>query len=137
MSPSWPGIASAFPDEIYTAPESGARKTYPNLVHYNSLPKGGHLAAEQPQLLAAELRATFSFQGRVPVLGMVATDFIFNPRCPRGANKRSQNCEMYQITSCATRHGAYIPRRKTWVVFSRSIQDHPKVLPGLPGNPFY
>ncbi|WP_432444988.1 hypothetical protein [Rhizobium leguminosarum] len=26
---------------------------------------------------------------------MVTTDFIFNPRCSQGANKRSQNCEMY------------------------------------------
>jgi hypothetical protein len=37
----------------------------------------------------------FSFRGRVPALGMVTTDFIFNPRCSQGANKRSQNCEMY------------------------------------------
>ncbi|MEF0941385.1 epoxide hydrolase family protein [Rhizobium sp. BR 362] len=51
---------SAFPDEIYTAPESWARKAYSHLVHYNRLPKGGHFAAwEQPQLLTAELRATF------------------------------------------------------------------------------
>ncbi|MBB3397426.1 pimeloyl-ACP methyl ester carboxylesterase [Rhizobium sp. BK060] len=49
---------SAFPDEIYTAPESWTRKAYPNLVHYNRLPKGGHFAAwEQP--LTEELRATF------------------------------------------------------------------------------
>ncbi|MGV1760904.1 epoxide hydrolase family protein [Rhizobium sp. A22-96] len=51
---------SAFPDEIYTAPESWTRKAYTNLIHYNRLPKGGHFAAwEQPQLLAEELRATF------------------------------------------------------------------------------
>jgi pimeloyl-ACP methyl ester carboxylesterase len=51
---------SAFPDEIYTAPESWARQAYPNLVHYNRLPKGGHFAAwEQPHALTAELRATF------------------------------------------------------------------------------
>jgi pimeloyl-ACP methyl ester carboxylesterase len=51
---------SAFPDEIYTAPESWTRKAYPNLIHYNRLPKGGHFAAwEQPQLLSEELRATF------------------------------------------------------------------------------
>ncbi|EJL57851.1 putative hydrolase or acyltransferase of alpha/beta superfamily [Rhizobium sp. CF122] len=51
---------SAFPDEIYTAPESWTRKAYPNLVHYNRLPKGGHFAAwEQPRLLTEELRATF------------------------------------------------------------------------------
>ncbi|MFA1621332.1 epoxide hydrolase family protein [Rhizobium mongolense] len=51
---------SAFPDEIYTAPESWARKAYPKLIHYNRLPKGGHFAAwEQPQALTEELRATF------------------------------------------------------------------------------
>ncbi len=51
---------SAFPDEIYTAPESWTRKAYPNLVHYNRLPKGGHFAAwEQPKYFTEELRATF------------------------------------------------------------------------------
>ncbi|MBB4576551.1 pimeloyl-ACP methyl ester carboxylesterase [Rhizobium lentis] len=51
---------SAFPDEIYTAPESWARKAYPKLIHYKRLSKGGHFAAwEQPQVLAEELRGTF------------------------------------------------------------------------------
>jgi pimeloyl-ACP methyl ester carboxylesterase len=51
---------SAYPDEIYTAPESWARRAYPNLVHYNRLPKGGHFAAwEQPGFFTEELRATF------------------------------------------------------------------------------
>jgi pimeloyl-ACP methyl ester carboxylesterase len=39
---------------------SHATAAYPNLIHYNRLPKGGHFAAwEQPQLLSAELRETF------------------------------------------------------------------------------
>ena len=51
---------SAYPDEIYTAPESWARKAYPKLIHYNRLPKGGHFAAwEQPRFFSEELRATF------------------------------------------------------------------------------
>jgi len=51
---------SAYPDEIYTAPESWARRAYPKLVHYNRLPKGGHFAAwEQPRSFTQELRATF------------------------------------------------------------------------------
>jgi pimeloyl-ACP methyl ester carboxylesterase len=51
---------SVFPDEIYSAPRSWAEAAYPNLIHYNRLPKGGHFAAwEQPQLLSAELRDTF------------------------------------------------------------------------------
>ena len=52
--------ASAFPDELYQAPRSWAEQAYPNLIHYNKLPKGGHFAAwEQPKLLSEELRAGF------------------------------------------------------------------------------
>ena len=55
-----PTGVSVFPDEIYSAPRSWAEAAYPNLIHFNRLPKGGHFAAwEQPQLLSAELRATF------------------------------------------------------------------------------
>jgi pimeloyl-ACP methyl ester carboxylesterase len=51
---------SVFPDELYSAPRSWAEKAYPNLIHYNRLPKGGHFAAwEQPQFLSEEIRATF------------------------------------------------------------------------------
>ena len=50
---------SAFPDEIYAAPRRWAEQAYPNLIHYNRLPKGGHFAAwEQPELFCDELRAT-------------------------------------------------------------------------------
>lgn len=55
-----PVAVSAFPDEIYQAPRSWAEKAYPKLIHYNRPPKGGHFAAwEQPELLTAELRASF------------------------------------------------------------------------------
>jgi pimeloyl-ACP methyl ester carboxylesterase len=51
---------SAYPDEIYTAPRSWAEKAYPKLIHYGSLPKGGHFAAwEQPDAFTRELRETF------------------------------------------------------------------------------
>ncbi|EPE97577.1 epoxide hydrolase family protein [Rhizobium grahamii] len=51
---------SAFPDEIYQAPQSWAEKAYPKLIFYNRPPKGGHFAAwEQPMLLTADLRAAF------------------------------------------------------------------------------
>jgi pimeloyl-ACP methyl ester carboxylesterase len=53
-----PVAVSAFPDEIYTAPRSWAEKAYPKLIHYNTLPKGGHFAAwEQPQFYSEEVRA--------------------------------------------------------------------------------
>jgi pimeloyl-ACP methyl ester carboxylesterase len=55
-----PVAVSAFPDEIYQAPQSWAEKAYPKLIHYNRLPKGGHFAAwEQPALFTAEMRASF------------------------------------------------------------------------------
>ncbi|MGW5660973.1 epoxide hydrolase family protein [Streptomyces sp. NPDC003758] len=53
-----PVAVSVFPDEMYQAPKSWAEQAYPNLVHYNRLPKGGHFAAwEQPKLLVEEIRA--------------------------------------------------------------------------------
>jgi hypothetical protein len=52
-----PVAVSVFPDELYQAPESWARKAYPNLIHYNRLDQGGHFAAwEQPELLVNEVR---------------------------------------------------------------------------------
>lgn len=55
-----PIALSAFPDELYQAPRSWAEQTYPKLIHYNRLPKGGHFAAfEQPELLVDELRTAF------------------------------------------------------------------------------
>ncbi len=55
-----PVAVSAFPDEIYQAPQSWAEKAYPKLIHYNRLPKGGHFAAwEQPEAFTDELRTAF------------------------------------------------------------------------------
>src|SRR5215203_4593739 len=55
-----PTAISVFPDEIYAAPRSWAERAYPNLIHYNTLERGGHFAAwEQPQLFSDELRAAF------------------------------------------------------------------------------
>jgi pimeloyl-ACP methyl ester carboxylesterase len=55
-----PAAVSVFPDEIYAAPRSWTEQAYPNLIHYNRLPKGGHFAAwEQPQLFSEEVRAGF------------------------------------------------------------------------------
>ncbi|MFI1471103.1 epoxide hydrolase family protein [Streptomyces wuyuanensis] len=52
-----PVAVSVFPDELYQAPLSWAKQAYPNLVHYNRLPKGGHFAAwEQPELFVREVR---------------------------------------------------------------------------------
>ncbi|MFE2581964.1 hypothetical protein [Streptomyces sp. NPDC059378] len=57
---SLPTAVSVFPDELYQAPRSWAEQAYPNLIHYNQLPKGGHFAAwEQPELFVGELRTGF------------------------------------------------------------------------------
>src|SRR6516225_1445030 len=42
---SIPVAVSVFPDELYPAPRSWTEKAYPNLIHFNKLPKGGHFAA--------------------------------------------------------------------------------------------
>lgn len=55
-----PVAVTAFPDEIYTAPQSWAEKAYPKLIHYNKAPKGGHFAAwEQPEFFVMEMRESF------------------------------------------------------------------------------
>jgi pimeloyl-ACP methyl ester carboxylesterase len=55
-----PVAVSVFPDELYEAPKSWTERAYPNLIHYNKLPKGGHFAAwEQPKFLTEELRTAF------------------------------------------------------------------------------
>jgi pimeloyl-ACP methyl ester carboxylesterase len=52
-----PVAVSVFPDELYAAPRSWTEAAYPNLIHYNRLPKGGHFAAwEQPKFFVEELR---------------------------------------------------------------------------------
>ena len=55
-----PVAISVFPEEVYRAPETWARRAYRNLIYFNEVDKGGHFAAwEQPELFAAELRAAF------------------------------------------------------------------------------
>ena len=58
---SIPYAISVFPDELYQAPRSWAERAYPdNLIHYNTLDRGGHFAAwEQPELFSTEMRAAF------------------------------------------------------------------------------
>jgi pimeloyl-ACP methyl ester carboxylesterase len=55
-----PVAVSAFPDEIYQAPQSWAERAYSNLIYYNKPEEGGHFAAwEQPALFTHELRSAF------------------------------------------------------------------------------
>lgn len=53
--------ASLFPKEIITAPRKWADMAFPDIVHWNSLAKGGHFAAfEQPAVFVDELRRCFA-----------------------------------------------------------------------------
>jgi pimeloyl-ACP methyl ester carboxylesterase len=55
-----PVAITVFPNEIYRAPESWARRAFPNLIHFHEVDRGGHFAAwEEPQLFADELRTAF------------------------------------------------------------------------------
>jgi pimeloyl-ACP methyl ester carboxylesterase len=52
---------TAFPDEIFVAPQSWVEKIYPNVAYYNEADRGGHFAAwEEPELFSEEMRAAFS-----------------------------------------------------------------------------
>jgi hypothetical protein len=57
---SIPVAVSVLPGEQYEAPRSWAQRTYPKLIYYNKVDKGGHFAAwERPQLLSEEIRVGF------------------------------------------------------------------------------
>jgi pimeloyl-ACP methyl ester carboxylesterase len=51
---------TTFPDEVFRAPRSWVETSYPNLIHFNEVDKGGHFAAwEEPELFSSEVRAAF------------------------------------------------------------------------------
>ena len=55
-----PVAITVFPDEVFRAQESWARKAFKNLIYFNEADRGGHFAMwEYPELFAGELRAAF------------------------------------------------------------------------------
>jgi pimeloyl-ACP methyl ester carboxylesterase len=51
---------TVFPEDVYRAPESWAKRAYPKLIYFHEVDRGGHFAAwEQPQLFSDEIRAAF------------------------------------------------------------------------------
>jgi pimeloyl-ACP methyl ester carboxylesterase len=57
---SLPVAITVFPEEVYRAPETWARRAYRNLIYFHEADRGGHFAAwEHPDLFAAEVRAAF------------------------------------------------------------------------------
>jgi pimeloyl-ACP methyl ester carboxylesterase len=57
---SVPVAVTVFPEEVYRAPQTWAKRAYRNLIYFHEADKGGHFAAwEHPKLFANELRAAF------------------------------------------------------------------------------
>jgi pimeloyl-ACP methyl ester carboxylesterase len=52
---------TTFPGEIWRTPRSWVEASYPNVVYFNEVDRGGHFAAwEEPELFSEELRAAFA-----------------------------------------------------------------------------
>jgi pimeloyl-ACP methyl ester carboxylesterase len=55
-----PVAFTTFPGEIWRTPRSWVEASYPNVIYFNEVDKGGHFAAwEEPEIFANELRAAF------------------------------------------------------------------------------
>jgi pimeloyl-ACP methyl ester carboxylesterase len=55
-----PTAFTTFPGEIWRTPRSWVEKSYPNVVYFNEVDRGGHFAAwEEPELFSGEIRAAF------------------------------------------------------------------------------
>src|ERR671931_611426 len=59
--PTIPFGFTTFPGEIWRTPRSWVEASYPNVIYFNEVDKGGHFAAwEEPELFSEELRAAFA-----------------------------------------------------------------------------
>src|SRR5881394_3316533 len=59
--PTIPFGFTAFPGEIWRTPRSWVEASYPNVIYFHAVDKGGHFATwEEPELFSSELRAAFS-----------------------------------------------------------------------------
>jgi pimeloyl-ACP methyl ester carboxylesterase len=51
---------TTFPGEIWRTPRSWVEASYPNVIYFNEVDKGGHFAAwEEPEVFSEEVRAAF------------------------------------------------------------------------------
>jgi len=58
--PAIPFGFTTFPGEIWRTPRSWVEASYPNVIHFNAVDKGGHFAAwEEPEIFSSELREAF------------------------------------------------------------------------------
>ena len=55
-----PFAFTTFPGEIWKTPRSWVEASYPNVIYFHEVDKGGHFAAwEEPELFSTEIRAAF------------------------------------------------------------------------------
>jgi len=55
-----PFAFTTFPGEIWRTPRSWVDASYPNVIYFNQVDRGGHFAAwEEPELFSTEMRAAF------------------------------------------------------------------------------
>jgi pimeloyl-ACP methyl ester carboxylesterase len=58
--PTIPFGFTTFPGEIWRTPRSWVEASYPHVIYFNEVGKGGHFAAwEEPELFSQEMRAAF------------------------------------------------------------------------------
>jgi pimeloyl-ACP methyl ester carboxylesterase len=58
--PAIPFGFTTFPGEIWRTPRSWVEASYPNVIYFNDVDKGGHFAAwEEPEIFSTEVRAAF------------------------------------------------------------------------------
>jgi pimeloyl-ACP methyl ester carboxylesterase len=58
--PAIPFGFTSFPGEIWRTPRSWVEASYPNVMYFNEVDKGGHFAAwEEPEVFSEEMRAAF------------------------------------------------------------------------------
>ena len=59
-SPAIPFGFTTFPGEIWRTPRSWVEASYPNVIYFSEVDKGGHFAAwEEPEVFSEEVRAAF------------------------------------------------------------------------------
>ena len=55
-----PEAITVCPDDLFRAPETWARRAFPDLVYLHEAERGGHFPAwEEPQVFAEEMSAAF------------------------------------------------------------------------------
>src|SRR3954447_22562711 len=59
--PTIPFGFTTFPGEIWRTPRSWVEASYPSVIYFNEVDRGGHFGAwEEPELFASEIRAAFN-----------------------------------------------------------------------------